>query len=81
MPSAWVKWVISTFDYTEITINDAVGEVVRAVGKPSCEGRGDLHSDRAYIVDTRKGPFVLCHRCCKTLGLPLPPVRKFRGKR
>lgn len=81
MPSVWVKWAISSFDYTEITINDVVGEVARASGMASCEGRGDLHGDGTYIVHTRKGPFVLCRRCCKTLGLRLPPVRKFGGKR
>jgi len=71
MPSVWVKWRVSTFDYTEITINDVLGEVSRAVDDPQCEARGDLHGGKKYIVETKKGPYVLCRHCCKILGLPV----------
>jgi hypothetical protein len=44
MQSVRVKWNISTLEYWELTINDVLGEVGRAVGKPPCEARGELHS-------------------------------------
>jgi hypothetical protein len=69
MPSVWVKWQISTFDYTEITINDVLGEVSRAVDEPPCEARGESHSGKTYILTTKRGTYVLCRRCCKILGL------------
>jgi hypothetical protein len=62
---------MSTFDYTEITINDVLGEAKRALDEPPCEARGEIHGGKAYIVDTKKGPYVLCRRCCKILGLPV----------
>lgn len=79
MPSIWVKWRLSPFDHVEITINDVVGEVTRGAG--ICEARAEMHSDKMYLVVTKRGPYVLCHRCCKVLGLPLPPSRKFGAKR
>jgi len=80
MSSIWVKWPLSTFDYTEITINDVLGEAARALSTAPCEARGEIHSDKMYVVDTKRGVYVLCHRCCKALGLPLPPSGKFKGK-
>ena len=71
MPRVWVKWRISTFDFTEITVNDVLGEVSRAKDDPPCEARGELHAGKKYIVETKKGPFVLCRRCCKVIGLPV----------
>jgi hypothetical protein len=71
MPSVWVKWRHSSFDYTEITINDVLGEVSNAKGGPPCEARGEVHKGKTYIVATKYGVHVLCRLCCKTLGLPL----------
>jgi len=71
MQSVWVKWQMSTFEPIEITINDVLGEVSRAKGDPPCEARGALHTEEKYIVETKKGLYVLCRRCCKILGLPI----------
>jgi hypothetical protein len=51
---------MSKFDETEITINDVLGAVRRAVNDPQCEARGELHSGKKYIVETKNGPYVLC---------------------
>ena len=45
--SVWVKWRLSPFDYSEITINDVLGEVSRALDEPPCEARGDLHGEKS----------------------------------
>jgi len=47
MPSVWVKWRLSPFDYSEITISDVLGEVSRALDEPPCEARGDLHGEKS----------------------------------
>jgi hypothetical protein len=71
MPSVWVKWKLSSFDHSEITINDVLGEALLASGQPDCEALGDTHAGKMYLVETKGGVFVLCRRCCRTLGLPL----------
>jgi hypothetical protein len=70
MASVWVRWRISTGDYSEITINDVIGEAARALNQGPCEARGDRHNERMYLVTTNRGPYILCRRCCKLLGLP-----------
>jgi hypothetical protein len=62
---------MSTFEPVEITINDVLGEVNLAMDDPPCEVRGELHTGKKYVVETKKGPYVLCRRCCKVLGLPV----------
>ena len=71
MASVWVKWRLSTFEYAELSINDVLGEVSRASNDPGCEARGESHTEKTYIVTTKEGVYVLCSRCCKTLGLLL----------
>jgi hypothetical protein len=71
MPSLWVKWRLSSFDFAEITINDVLGEASRSVDEKPCEARSELHGGKTYIVDTKKGLYVLCRRCCKVIGLPV----------
>jgi hypothetical protein len=39
MPTVWVKWRLSPFEYSEITINDVLREVRYAVEEPPCEAR------------------------------------------
>jgi len=80
MQSVWVKWKISALEYSELTIDDILGEVGRAVDKPPCESRGDPHSLDTYIANTKRGPYVLCRQCCKRLGLALPPRRRYQTK-
>jgi hypothetical protein len=70
MPSVWVKWRLSPFDYSEITINDVLGEVSGA-RDARCEARGEVHNGKTYIVKTKRGVNVLCRSCCKILGLPV----------
>ena len=70
MPSVWVKWQMSA-EYSELTINDVLGEVLRATDNLPCEARGELHSGKMYIVKTARGAYVLCQRCCMTLALLL----------
>jgi hypothetical protein len=71
MASVWVRWRMSTAEYREITINDVLGEVTRALDEHPCEARGERHSAKIYLVATKiGGPYVLCRRCCKELGLP-----------
>jgi len=71
MPSVWVKWKFSPFDHSEITINDVLGEARLASSQLACEARGDTHAGKIYLVETKRGVFALCGRCCTTLGLPL----------
>jgi len=78
MQSVWVKWKMSALEYWELTVNDVVGEVCRAIGGPPCEARGELHSSDKYAVYTKRGLYVLCRLCCKTLGLPLPPRHRYK---
>jgi hypothetical protein len=73
MPSVWVKWPHSHFYYSEITINDVLGEVGRAPSTIPCEALDDPHSEKKYAVKTKLGAYVLCRQCCKVLGLRLPP--------
>jgi hypothetical protein len=72
MQSVWVKWNISSLEYWELTINDVLGELSEALGTYSCEARDEEHGAKMYVARTNKGPYVLCRRCCKKLGLPLP---------
>ena len=77
MPSVWVKWRLSTFEYSEITINDVLGEASRSLDERPCEGRGEHHRGKTYIVNAKGGPYVLCRACCNTIGLPLPTNFRF----
>jgi hypothetical protein len=77
MPSLWVKWRISPFDYTEITVNDVLGEVSHALHEPQCEARGENHGVQTFVVITKRGTYVLCRQCCKMLGLPMPAKSKY----
>jgi hypothetical protein len=44
----------------------------RHVESPLVVGlRGELQRGKKYVVKTARGPYVLCQRCYKTLGLPL----------
>jgi hypothetical protein len=70
MASVWVRWRNSSGEHTEITINDVLGETSLALGEYKCEAFGERHNPKTYIVKTNKGPFVLCRRCCKQIGLP-----------
>ena len=69
MPSVRVKWRLSPFEPTEITINDVLGDVKRLKGDAPCEAQAELHADRKYVVETKGGVYVLCRRCCGALGL------------
>lgn len=80
MPSLWVKGRISKFGYSEITINDVLGEVGRAIGRHPCESSANRHSEDTFVLKTKKGMYVVCRLCCRTLGLPLPP-QPFAKKR
>jgi hypothetical protein len=70
MPSLHVRWRISDGEYSEITINDVLGEVDPSPGQAPCEALGEKHSEKMFIVKTKLGVYVLCRRCCKQLGLP-----------
>jgi hypothetical protein len=71
MQSVWVKWKISSLEHWELTINDVQGEISKSSGYQSCEARDEEHGGETYVAWTRFGPYVLCRRCCKKLGLPL----------
>jgi hypothetical protein len=71
MPSVWVKWRLSPFEYSEISINDALREVSPAVEGPSVRSATEVQNGKTNIVETKGAVYVLCRRCCKTLGLPV----------
>jgi hypothetical protein len=52
MQSVWVKWSISSLDYWELTINDVLGEISKALGKYSCEARDEVHGGGMYVART-----------------------------
>src|SRR5258708_10585901 len=74
VPSVWIRWRLSPFEYSEITINNVFDEVNRALDEPPVEALGELHTGKTYIVNTNGGAYVLCRRRCKKLGLPIPKV-------